>query len=393
MAVKIHTVSAREALKPRHNPYWHRVRKGAYIGFRKTSAATGGSWLARFRDEETGKQQLQSLGRFDKLPPSDRFDAALREAEAWFRHRDTGGTSELITVAGACREYVKHLQDRGREAAATDAARRFKRWIYGNEKFAGTRLLKLTPKAVADWRTELAKTPAIPQDKSKPGTRLRSASTLNRDMTALRAALNLARENGHVTTDQAWLAKLRPVENADGRRDVYLDIEQRRKLIDAARADVSALLRALSMVPLRPGAMAALRVGDFDKRLSTITIGKDKAGADRKITLPKSTAAFFEALCRDKLPATPLLTRADGKAWDKDAWKGPIKDAVKAAGLPHAATAYALRHSAITDLIALHKLDTLTVAQLSGTSLQMIERHYGHLLREHAASALARLAL
>ncbi len=61
--------------------------------------------------------------------------------------------------------------------------------------------------------------------------------------------------------------------------------------------------------------------------------------------------------------------------------------------MPAATTAYALRHSAITDLIALHKLDTLTVAQLSGTSLQMIDRHYGHLLREHAAKALERLAL
>jgi integrase len=77
----------------------------------------------------------------------------------------------------------------------------------------------------------------------------------------------------------------------------------------------------------------------------------------------------------------------------RDAWKYPIKDAVIAAELPPAATAYALRHSTITDLIALHKLDTLTVAQLSGTSLLMIEKHYRHLLREHAAKALASLTL
>ncbi len=55
--------------------------------------------------------------------------------------------------------------------------------------------------------------------------------------------------------------------------------------------------------------------------------------------------------------------------------------------------AYNLRHSAITDLIALHRLDTMTVAQLSGTSLAMIEKHYGHLLRDHAADALSKLAL
>jgi len=89
----------------------------------------------------------------------------------------------------------------------------------------------------------------------------------------------------------------------------------------------------------------------------------------------------------------PLLTRADGSAWNKDAWKYPVKDAIRAAGLPDNATAYALRHSAITDLLSLHRLDTATVAALSGTSLAMIEKHYSHLLRDHAAAALARLVI
>jgi len=50
-----------------------------------------------------------------------------------------------------------------------------------------------------------------------------------------------------------------------------------------------------------------------------------------------------------------------------------------------------LRHSVITDLIRA-RLPALTVAQLSGTSVAMIERHYGHLVRNHAEEALARLA-
>ena len=105
-----------------------------------------------------------------------------------------------------------------------------------------------------------------------------------------------------------------------------------------------------------------------------------KAGRDRKIALPASTTAFFAEQAKDKLPTAPLIARANGQFWNKDAWKYPFKDAAKAANLPSAATAYALRHSTITDLIALHRLDTMTVAQLSGTSLQMIEKHYGHLL-------------
>jgi hypothetical protein len=37
-------------------------------------------------------------------------------------------------------------------------------------------------------------------------------------------------------------------------------------------------------------------------------------------------------------------------------------------------------------------LDLFTVAQVSGTSIAMIEAHYGHLQQEHARSALERLA-
>jgi integrase len=186
---------------------------------------------------------------------------------------------------------------------------------------------------------------------------------------------------------------MRPLKDADRRRDVYLDLTQRRALIAKAPPDLAVFMSALSLVPLRPGAMAALVAGNFDKRLSTLTIGTDKHGQDRKITLPPATAAFFAEQGKNKLPTAPLLARGDGSAWNKDAWKYPFKDAVIAAELPYAATAYALRHSTITDLIALHKLDTLTVAQLSGTSLLMIEKHYGHLLREHAAKALASLTL
>jgi integrase len=254
-------------------------------------------------------------------------------------------------------------------------------------------LQRLKPRDIDVWRRSLATTMATPQDRSKAPTRQRSASTISRDMTPLRAALNLALEDGHVTTDAAWKTKMRPLKDADRRRDVYLDLMQRRALIAKAPADLAVFMSALSLVPLRPGAMAALVAGNFDKRLSTLTIGKDNHGQDRKITLPPATATFFAQQGKDKLPIAPLLARADGSAWNKDAWKYPFKDAVIAAELPATATAYALRHSTITDLIALHKLDTLTVAQLSGTSLLMIEKHYGHLLREHAAKALAALTL
>jgi len=132
--------------------------------------------------------------------------------------------------------------------------------------------------------------------------------------------------------------------------------------------------------------------GDFDKRTGELTIGKDKTGKPRRIKLPEEAVKLLAEQAANKLPAAPLFMRANGKAWDKSSWKLPIKAAVIEAGLPSEASAYTLRHSTITDLVTAG-LPLLTIAQISGTSAEMIERHYGHLVSDAAVKALGALAL
>lgn len=392
MGHRIDTVSARDKLKARHAPYWSKLRTNYTLGFRKTTAASTGTWIARFRDG-SGAYQLHSLGALDQHPAHRRYDEAVKLAMAWLEHRDGGGSATAITVADACARYVKKLRADGRDDTAKDAEGRFKRWVHSDAKLAGTPILKLTPGILSDWRAKLASTLAMPQDKAKEATRKRSPATLNRDMAAVKAALNLALEDGYATSSTAWDVKLKPVEAAGERRDVYLDHGQRQKLVGSAAPDMALFIRALSALPLRPGAVAARTVADFEPRLNTLRIGTDKNGKARTIPLPAETAALIATQCKSKLPAAPIFARGDGAAWNKDSWKGPIKDAVAAAGLPSTATAYSLRHSTITDLIVSHGLDLLTVARLADTSLAMIEKHYGHLRQAHAANALAKLAI
>ena len=185
---------------------------------------------------------------------------------------------------------------------------------------------------------------------------------------------------------------MKPIKNANGRRTLYLDRSQRRALIDHLPDDAAAFVRALCLLPLRPGALAMLTVADFHAKQGTLRIGTDKAGAGRSVLLPEATAGLFREQAKGKMPAAPLLARWDGKTRDKDAWKGPIKAAAAAADLPAETTAYTMRHSVITDLVA-DGLDLFTVAALAGTSVAMIERHYGHLQQERARDALAGLAL
>jgi integrase len=382
-------VKDRNAVKARRDPYWTKVSKGCYLGFRKMSVGASGTWSARCLDESTGKQVYKPLGDFADLPDHQRYDAAQSAAQAWFKHLGRGGSAEALTVADACSKYVEHVRESRGEPAAKDAQARFNAYVLDQGKLAGTELSKLTPAHVEAWRKSLRNKPTA--SGARRGER-RSDSSLNRDMTCLRAALNLAYRDGLVTSDFAWRSKLLPVKNADRRRETYIDAKERRKLVSHLPGDVADLLRGMCLVPLRPGALAALTVANYDRRLKMLIIGKDKAGKDRKVALPDETAKFFAERTKDKLPTAPLLCRADGKPWGKDAWKKPIKAAVTAAKLPDEVTCYTIRHSVITDLIH-GGLDALTVAQLSGTSMLMIERHYGHLTQDHARQALSRLTI
>lgn len=377
-------VEDREKLKPQREPYWHDLAMGQDLGFRPSVKGKSGTWIARYYDPDTRRRKFRSLGDYGHLAAKGRFTAAKTEAEDWFRHLSNGGSAEDVTVQQACEQYAKDNPD---------AAKRFPRYVYG-DPIAKVKLRKLREHDVKAWRERLVKKPAL-VSRNKGGaqaTRQRAPATVNRDMVSFRAALYAAMRRGEVETALAWQNALLPTENADRRRNLYLDKSQRRALLEALPADAAAFCRGLCLLPLRPGALASLRVADFEFRTNTLTIERDKANSSRQILLPTETAGLLRERSKSKLPAAPLFMRADGKAWDKDSWKGPIKDAADAAELPKATTAYTLRHSTITDLVS-GGLDLLTVAQISGTSVRMIEKYYGHLRGELAATALAGLAL
>lgn len=390
---RIDTVDMRNKLKPRDEPYWVRLSTGCMLGYRKMTAGSTGTWIARYR-ADNGKREKRSLGEFNNLSPSLRYDEAKKAAESWFLHLGKGGSTESVNVRKACERYVLHVREDRGDKPADDLDMRFKRWVYSDSVLSKLDLTKLTKTRIESWRKAMAQTPVkVNRDNREvPLTRLRAASSVNRDIAALRAALNFAHDAGSVTTDMAWRVALRPSKNADGRRDLYLDPTQRRSLVGQSPPDLAELLRGLSLVPLRPGALASLTVGNFEARLAVLTIGIDKAGRDRKIKLPETTATIFTKACENKPSNAPIFCREDGKAWNKDAWKKPIKLAAAAGELPTTVTAYTLRHSVITDLVT-GGLDLLTVAQLSGTSVAMIERHYGHLRADHASAALAKLTI
>lgn len=379
-------VGDREKLKARKNPYYQRLSPGRYIGYRPSVRQGSGNWIARAYDPDKRAYVVKSIGDFASLPARDQFAAAKREVEQFAERVEAGGVApeKIETVEDACKAYVK---------VNAEAGGRFERHVY-SDPVAKVKLGKLRRRHMREWRERLETKPALVSRRKKgdPVTRPRSPSSINRDMGMLRAALNKVLAPGNPGTDAAWQEPLRSIKNADGQRTLYLDVKQRRALLAPMAADAAAFIGALCRLPIRPGAMAAFDVGHFDKRTSELTVGKDKNGKPRRLVLPATTAKLFADQCKNKLPSAPLFTRAGGKRWDKETWNDPIVEAAKTATLPAGITAYTLRHSTITDLV-MGGLPLLTVAQISGTSAEMIEKHYGHLARSAATEALASLAL
>lgn len=379
-------VKDREALRPRERPYWQRVRPGAFVGYLPSPIGGAGTWRARAYEEDRRAYRFKALGDFGDQSGNERYAAAKREAEAFADLVASGGrpNEDIETVGDACRAYAKK---------ATDAEGRFTRYVY-DDPLSRLALSKLRRRHLQDWRGRLEAKPSL-VSRNKRGlvtTRPRSLASVNRDMAVLRAALNKVLAPGAPNTDAAWQEALKAHRNADRQRTLYLDKSQRKALLAAVGEEARPFFEALCLLPLRPGAMAALSASDFDRRTFELTIGKDKTGRPRRILLPAATAKLFAAAAKDKLPPAPLFMRASGKRWDRHTWKLAVAEAVTTASLTEGTTAYTLRHSTITDLISAG-LPLLAVAQISGTSAEMIERHYGHLNRDMARDALAGLAL
>jgi integrase len=374
---QINRVEARAKLEPRRDPYWYRLSEGRYLGFRKMSKGSQGTWLARYYDGERYIYPEGGIGDFSALPEREQFDAAKRAAEEKFRQYEMGVSPKSSTVVAACAAYVEEKRQDS-ESIADAIAARFKTLV-DNDPLGKVELPKLRPLHFSAWKRRV-----LDLGNSK--------GSFNRDATNLKAALNLARARQEVASDIAWKTELKPFKNADGRRTLYLKPDERRRLLENASDESRPFFKVFCLLPLRPGDVPKLRVQDFDAHNHMLRVPTGKGKPPRSIPLPDEAFRHFKECAKGKLPGALLVARADGGAWKKEAWRDEIKLAVAGAKLPRMTVVYTLRHSTITDLVT-GGLDLFHVAKLAGTSVAMIERFYGQLQNKHAREALNRLAL
>jgi integrase len=374
VAVDLTSKTVLKALEPNPNtPYWMKLEKGRHIGFRKVGAVGEivGTWLARRRIEDaqgigSASYEQKPLGSATRTFD---WDAAKRAAETWFKGRDSGIADESPTVETICKEYVEDRRTEKGDKTAYDAEIRFRRTVY-KKPIGAIRIDKLTTGNLKDWRAAI------------PGTK----AAQDREFRTLKAALNLAVINRRVSAERVieWKA-VPPHKGVDGRRELFLDLKQRRALIRAARGTTKHTIEAAALTGARPGELVGLKRTDVDLKLGTATF----TGKTGSRTVPLSPAAqkFFRKLCSGKAPETVLLPWNHSVEWSRE-----IRAAAKRAKLPDGVVLYTMRHSFITEALR-GGMSTLDVARLTGTSLAMIQSHYGHLVVDSARERLAAVVM
>jgi integrase len=355
--------SERECLQVRADPYFQRLSRGAFLGFRRGP----NTWLVRYRGRD-GKQQYLRLGE------GLEYDEAKRKAQEWLAQPSGPGVRVVkrTTVRAALEAYLSNLCHHGRQDAAHAAQTRFRQVAF-NDVIAEAELEQAKTQDFLQWR-----------DRLLPGRKPRS---VNRHVRSVVAGLNAAHRLGHVGNPSAWrLTPLADDVEGDGETAVFIDAAHRKSLIAAASSHAGLFLRGLELTGARPLELATATAGDFDgtKLRLAHRMGKPPKLRVRYVTLSPEGVKFFEERTHDRLPGAALLTEDGVTPWRRHMWCRCMRAAIAAhnkearsnARIPTGASAYSFRHARIRELLQLHAVDPLTVAAQMGTSVAMIEKAY-----------------
>ena len=348
------------------------IQQGQVFKLKAKGADGEPLWAYRYRLE--GRASLRpQVGGF-----ASRSDAQKELRKAL--DRVGPGRGGAITLADVVEEYLELHQ-----AEAVTIAKL--RWLLGKATsgLGEKRLADLSPKDVYAWRL------TIPE-----GHRFEATQ-------ALRQVLNRAVAWGLLDFNPAKRGVPNPQRRPKEKRpfESWAQIEA----IAAGLGPVyGPMVIFAAATGLRPSELFGLEQHDVDRELGVVYVRRAYANGRIKNTKTRlSTRAVpmqakaFEAL--DRLPASvnPILFpnarggRIDFRAFGRRQWR----PAQIAAGVEPIRGLYDMRHTYATFALRAG-VPVFAVSRFIGSSIAMIDRHYGHLARdsrEHAVALLDALAL
>jgi integrase len=391
------TRSARLRLALSGKPYWRMLEQGLHLGYRRR--ATGGSWIARRRDEN-GIYHEEKLGRADDLQDADDatildFTQAQRVARRWWTNQQRlaaglPADDGPYTVKRAITDYLDDYRRRGAKGAEVIES------VVGRNVLPALGELpvhKLTTRRLADWHRSIAERPRYWRsrkgtppntaafDRKDPEAVRRRRASANRVLTYLRAALNHAWRNGMVPSDDAW-RRVKPFKSVDAPVIRYLSDDEIPRLLNACAGAFRDLVHAALLTGCRYGELCRLKVADYNPDVGTLTIRESKSGQTRHVTLTGEAPELFERLVAGRPRIDVVFRRDDGKAWKRAEQLRPMRDACRRAGIVPPVGFHVLRHTHAS-ILAMRAVPMAVIArQLGHADTRMTERHYAHLAPE-----------
>ncbi len=402
---RIDSRSARQRLAPLREPYWRKIARGRYLGYRR--ALQGGSWIARYRDD-AGRQHYRHLGAADDALDANgssalSFEQAQERAREWFIELDRDGVGDSrsgpYTVADCIGDYLDWVRQHRK------SYKHLKTYAnaYILPKLGAVDTAKLTTPMIRRWHQQLASEP--PRLRTRRGSRQKHRAEdsnpveaerkrrlrANRHLVTLRAALSRAWLEGRIARNDAW-TRVRPFPGVERPRSRFLNHDEARRLLNACPPDLRQLVRLGLLTGARYGELCALDVRDFQPDSGTLFVRDSKSGKPRHIVLNAEGVACAQQLATGRPLTAPLLSRADGSRWGRDHQFRPFKEAVRAARLDPTFTFHELRHT-WASLTIMAGAPLLVVAQnLGHRDTRMVERHYGHLADSYVSEMIRKTA-
>jgi len=375
----------------KYETHIERIVKGLALGYRRNQK--GGVWFAR-RHEEGTRYSFEQLGLADDLADADGAkvltrDQAVQKAREWFtevNEHGAGITKRVYTVGNAAADWLKT------QTSPTAA-------IHVNNDILPTLgrypLKKLTKAILHEWLQAQGEKPTVrsqgpnskvPFDINDPETRRKRRDTANRVLRSLRALLNLARSNGHIDNDSAWVT-LAEFPKVAKQRTEYLTVEQGGRFIEACPDDFRKLVQAALYTGCRYGELCNMRVHAYDTENASVTVMQGKTGTPKVVFLTPDEVAFFDEQIKGKQLNDFMFLRIDGTQWRKDHQRERMKDACETAKIEQHITFHNLRHT-FASLLAMNGTQPELIQRQMGHSSARMTARYSHFSPSYAATTI-----
>ena len=389
--------TGRSQLKRGRQPHWQSLVPGrVHLGYQCWKGDKEGRWVLR-RYIGNDKYRSTTLGRADDAAIADgEHILSFAQAQAKARAMVDAPQAKLhrLTVRQAMELYINKKRDEGQ--MVSDVVNRSAVHILPD--LGDLVVAELTAERLRRWLATMAATPAQtrskagqPRYKAEPASdedvRRRRASA-NRVLTMLKAALNHAFDEGHVSNRDAWGRKLKPFRDVEVARVRYLAVSEARRLINACDADFRPLVHAALETGCRYGELTRLEACDFNPDAGTVAIRKSKSGKPRHVVLTEEGADFFRQHCAGRSGGELMFSHADGSPWKKSEQSRPMRETCERARITPAVGFHTTRHT-WASLAVMAGVPLLVVAKnLGHKDTRMVEKHYGHLAPSFIAEAI-----